>query len=46
MPDDVWLFGLHDARSWDSRYFGPVPVNAVRGAVEPVITLGRSAPPK
>jgi conjugative transfer signal peptidase TraF len=41
--DDVWLFGLHDARSWDSRYFGPVPVNAVLGAVEPVFTLGRSA---
>jgi conjugative transfer signal peptidase TraF len=32
--DDVWLFGLHDARSWDSRYFGPVPVNAVLGAVD------------
>ncbi len=44
--DDVWLFGLHDARSWDSRYFGPVPVNAVLGAVEPVFTLGRSAPAK
>jgi conjugative transfer signal peptidase TraF len=44
--DDVWLFGLQDARSWDSRYFGPVPVNAVLGAVEPVFTLGRSAPGK
>jgi conjugative transfer signal peptidase TraF len=41
--DDAWLFGLHDARSWDSRYFGPVPVNAVLGAVEPVFTLDRSA---
>jgi conjugative transfer signal peptidase TraF len=44
--DDVWLFGLHDVRSWDSRYFGPVPVNAVLGAAEPVFTLGRSAPAK
>jgi conjugative transfer signal peptidase TraF len=44
--NEVWLFGLHDARSWDSRYFGPVPINAVLGAVEPVFTLGRSAPAK
>jgi conjugative transfer signal peptidase TraF len=44
--NDVWLFGLHDARSWDSRYFGPVPINAVLGAVEPVFTLGRSATAK
>jgi conjugative transfer signal peptidase TraF len=44
--DNVWLFGLHDARSWDSRYFGPVPVRAVLGAVEPVFTLGRSVPAK
>ena len=44
--DHVWLFGLHDARSWDSRYFGPVPFNAVLGAVEPAFTLGRSAPEK
>jgi conjugative transfer signal peptidase TraF len=44
--NEVWLFGLHDARSWDSRYFGPVAVNAVLGAVEPVFTVGRSAPAK
>jgi len=44
--NEVWLFGLHDARSWDSRYFGPVPGNAVLGAVEPVFTLGRSVPAK
>jgi conjugative transfer signal peptidase TraF len=44
--DDVWLLGLHDARSWDSRYFGPVPIDAVLGGVEPVFTLGRSVPAK
>ena len=44
--DEVWIFGLRDARSWDSRYFGPVPVNAVLGPVEPVFSLGRSAPAK
>jgi conjugative transfer signal peptidase TraF len=34
----VWLFGLHDARSWDSRYFGPVPVECILGALVPAFT--------
>ena len=29
--DQVWLLGLNNRRSWDSRYFGPVPLGAVRG---------------
>jgi conjugative transfer signal peptidase TraF len=37
--DQVWLFGLSDARSWDSRYFGPVPLTAVRNVVRPVIAV-------
>lgn len=37
-PNEVWLFGLNDPRSWDSRYFGPVPLQEVRGAVQPVLT--------
>jgi|SRR5579862_5170311 len=40
-PDEVWLFGLHDARSWDSRYFGPVAIENVRGALEPVLAMKR-----
>ena len=36
--DQVWLLGLNNRRSWDSRYFGPVPLEAVRGVVEPVLT--------
>ena len=36
--DQVWLFGTKDARSWDSRYFGPVPASSVRAALEPVLT--------
>ncbi len=36
--NQVWLFGTEDARSWDSRYFGPVPTNSVRAALEPVLT--------
>ena len=30
-PDEVWLFGFHNVRSWDARYFGPVPLSGVRG---------------
>lgn len=35
---EVWLFGEADRRSWDSRYFGPVPTNAVRAQLKRVIT--------
>jgi conjugative transfer signal peptidase TraF len=35
---EVWLFGFNDARSWDSRYFGPVPLADVRGVLRPVVT--------
>jgi conjugative transfer signal peptidase TraF len=38
LPNQVWLFGTKDARSWDSRYFGPVPTSSVRAALEPVLT--------
>jgi conjugative transfer signal peptidase TraF len=37
---EVWLFGFNNARSWDSRYYGPLPLAAVRWAVIPVLTLG------
>ncbi len=36
--DEVWLFGLNDRRSWDSRYFGPVPLRELQGVVQPVLT--------
>lgn len=36
--DQVWLFGFNDRRSWDSRYFGPVPISNVRGNLKPVVT--------
>jgi conjugative transfer signal peptidase TraF len=35
--DQVWLFGFHDRRSWDARYFGPVPLGSVRGTLAPVL---------
>jgi len=37
-PDHVWLLGTTDARSWDSRYFGPVPIGSVRAQLEPLVT--------
>ncbi len=30
-PGDVWVLGDHRAKSNDSRYFGPVPISAIRG---------------
>jgi conjugative transfer signal peptidase TraF len=36
--DQVWLFGFHNRRSWDARYFGPVPLSSVRGALAPLLT--------
>jgi conjugative transfer signal peptidase TraF len=35
---EVWLFGFNDPRSWDARYFGPVPLAGVRGVLRPVLT--------
>jgi len=37
-PGQVWLFGFNDPRSWDARYFGPVPLVGVRGVLRPVLT--------
>ncbi|MGH7838836.1 MAG: signal peptidase I, partial [Candidatus Binataceae bacterium] len=36
--NQAWLLGTKDARSWDSRYFGPVPASSIRAALEPVLT--------
>jgi conjugative transfer signal peptidase TraF len=35
---EVWLFGFNNARSWDARYFGPVPAANLRGVLKPVVT--------
>jgi conjugative transfer signal peptidase TraF len=37
-PNTVWLFGFHNLRSWDSRYFGPVLQSDVRGILMPLVT--------
>jgi conjugative transfer signal peptidase TraF len=36
-PGEVWLFGFNNPRSWDSRYFGPVPVANVMGTLSPTV---------
>jgi conjugative transfer signal peptidase TraF len=35
---EIWLFGFNNARSWDARYFGPVPVANLGGVLKPVVT--------
>lgn len=38
-PGMVWLLSDYAPRSWDSRYFGPVPVDTVYGLARPVWTV-------
>ena len=38
-PGEVWLHSPYEARSWDSRYFGPVRVECVTTLVQPVLTF-------
>jgi len=35
---EVWLFGFNNRRSWDARYFGPIPAANLRGVLRPVMT--------
>ena len=36
----IWLLSGHDPRSFDSRYFGPVPAANVQGVARPVWVFG------
>ena len=38
-PDSVWVASYYNGRSFDSRYFGPVPLGSIRNYVRPWITL-------
>jgi conjugative transfer signal peptidase TraF len=38
LPGWVWLYSNHIPNSWDSRYFGPVPLETVLGSLRPLIT--------
>ncbi len=35
----VWLLATTHPRSWDSRYFGPVPLHAIRGTARALLVL-------
>lgn len=34
----AWLYSGHSLRSFDSRYYGPVPLSGVRGQLVPILT--------
>jgi conjugative transfer signal peptidase TraF len=36
---EIWLHSPYEERSWDSRYYGPVPVENALAVVEPVWTV-------
>ena len=36
-PGTVWVMSHHDPRSFDSRYFGAVPIANLRGVASPVL---------
>lgn len=42
--DELWVLGIHRERSWDSRYFGPVPVTSIVAIARPLLTLSAGNP--
>lgn len=36
---EAWVLGVHRERSWDSRYFGPIPTSSIVGVARPLLTL-------
>jgi len=38
LSGEVWLFGFNNSRSWDSRYYGPIPFSHIRGELRPILT--------
>ena len=37
--DEVWMYSPYSTRSFDSRYFGPLPVSSIRSRVLPLWTV-------
>lgn len=38
---ELWVVGSNHQRSWDSRYFGPIPIESVIGGARPLATIER-----
>ena len=43
-PGQAWVLGVNPARSWDSRYFGPIPIGSIVGTGRPLLTLVLEGP--
>jgi len=41
---EVWVLGVCRERSWDSRYFGPVPVASIVAKARPLLTVWAGEP--
>jgi conjugative transfer signal peptidase TraF len=39
-PGAVWVLSTYSPRSFDSRYYGAVPVSSIQATVKPLITTG------
>lgn len=39
-PGEVWLFSTYAPNSFDSRYFGPVPISNIKGSARPIVVFG------
>jgi conjugative transfer signal peptidase TraF len=39
LPDTVWVASSYNPRSFDSRYFGPLSIAAIRYRLKPFLTL-------
>ena len=37
-PGSVWFFGFNDPRSFDSRYYGAVPLSSIQSTAIPLLT--------
>lgn len=39
-PGELWVISSHSRKSFDSRYYGPIPETSIRTWVRPLLTFG------